>query len=177
VNEDATVYWALVPTGRDYPVPQQDSGLTSTDEEFLTSEYAKLQVQYGQRAEQSGNIRARGNASASATISRLQPETAYDIYYIAVDSAGNYSNRVEKLTVSTEDNTPPTAELAFSNVAEGSNEPYANTDVSIVFSENIMYEPDNAVLLTLYRTANNLALGLDVRAKAKEDLVKILRER
>ncbi len=176
VNEDATVYWALVPTGRDYPVPQQDSGLTSTDEEFLTSEYAKLQVQYGQRAEQSGNIRARGNASASATISRLQPETAYDIYYIAVDSAGNYSNRVEKLTVSTEDNTPPTAELAFSNVAEGSNEPYANTDVSIVFSENIMYEPDNAVLLTLYRTANNLALGLDVRAKAKEDLVKILRD-
>lgn len=176
VNEDATVYWALVPTGRDYPVPQQDSGLHSTDEEFLTSEYAKLQVQYGQRAEQSGNIRARGNASAAATISRLQPETAYDIYYIAVDSAGNYSSRVEKLTVSTEDNTPPTAELAFSNVAEGTNEPYANTDVSIVFSENIMYEPDNAVLLTLYRTANNLALGLDVRAKAKEDLVKILRD-
>ncbi len=176
LNEPGTVYWALVPVGREYPVPALDSGDKSTDEAFLKGDYAKLQVEFGQNAVQSGSIKTNGNVNATATISKLQPETAYDVYYIGKDSAGNYSDIVKKITVYTQDSTPPTATLTFTHVAQGTNEPYADSDVSVVFSENIMYREDSRILLNLYNTAHNISNTQAQRDEAQKELEEILRD-
>ena len=175
LNEPGTVYWALVPVGREYPVPARDSGDKSTDEAFLKGDYAKLQVEFGQNADQSGSIKTNGNVNATATLSKLQPETSYDVYYIAKDTAGNYSDIVKKVTVYTQDSTPPTAELTFSHVNQGTNEPYPDSDVTVVFSENIMYRENSRIPLNLYDAAHNTSNTPAERQEAQQELEEVLR--
>lgn len=187
INEPGTVYWVAMKAGSEYPVPPRDSDWKSTDEEFLKSTVAKTQVQTGQGGAgkvAAGSIKTNGNVDAEAKITGLQPESAYDIYYIAVDNAkpmGNYSEIVKKFTVNTLDNTPPTATMDFSRVAPGTtNEPFADSDVSVVFSENVMYTTTKRVLLTLYDTWKNTSGSTSItesdKAAAKDTLMDILKE-
>ena len=49
----------------------------------------------------------------SFNVSGLDPEKAYDLYYVAQDKAGNYSARVQVITIHTLDPSAPTVVQEF----------------------------------------------------------------
>lgn len=106
VSEDATLFWVAVPAGSDYPVAKY--GETPA----LSSESAKLQVATGRGAAKSGSADVKGDTEATLAISGLEAGTSYDIYYVARDKAGNYSDPVLMLAgITTNDGTA----LAFND--------------------------------------------------------------
>lgn len=141
VDEDATVYWVAVPSGDPYPKADPEV-YPNTDpwREFLKTEAAKIQVAAGVGTSQSqaGKVNAKANTQFNITISRLQPESAYDVYYVAQDSANNYSQVIGMYTAHTLDETPPSASLRFESYpAESPETPYAYSTIDVVFSEEI----------------------------------------
>lgn len=186
INEKGTVYWALVPAGSEYPKPPTsqsgsgsgtDSGGEGTVTEVdLSSEYAKMQVMYGLNALKSGKQTAQENKDFSFTISGLTVQTSYDIYYVAVDSAGNYSERVQKLTANTQDSLPPEVRQEFTRFAnDDATRPYANTDIQLIFNEGVKYAVDNQSLLELYKKVEEAATDADWE-NARNDLAAVLQQ-
>lgn len=191
INEPGTIYWVLVKTGENFPTPPKghDPPWTNTTEEFLRDDSAKIQIRNAQTADggkviKRGSMKAEAGVPASTNITGLQKETIYDMYYIAVDNAtptGNYSDIVKKITVYTLDSTPPTAEVTFSRSATGVDnrpQPYADADVHIEFSENILYEPTSAEPLALYNTwkSKDSTISGAQQQAARQELLRILPE-
>lgn len=191
INEPGTIYWVLVKTGENFPTPPKghDPPWTNTTEEFLRDVSAKVQIRNAQTADggkviKRGSMKAEAGVPASTNITGLQKETIYDMYYIAVDNAtptGNYSDIVKKITVYTLDSTPPTAEVSFSRSATGVDnrpQPYADADVHIEFSENILYEPTSAEPLALYNTwkSKDSTISGAQQQAARQELLRILPE-
>ena len=189
INEPGTIYWVMVEvgSGREYPAkpqnwqddPQYGDG---TEEGYLKSEHAKMQVFNGTGGDFKGSIRTAGNTDANATINGLKSEKAYEFYYVAVDQAnpGNFSESVKHFTVYTEDNTPPTAEITFSRVAPNTGtgtvppQPYADADVRVEFSENILDGPSGRQPLQLYQTWKSPSSTSEERDKAEKNLIEFL---
>lgn len=189
INEPGTIYWVMVEvgSGREYPAkpqnwqddPQYGDG---TEEGYLKSEHAKMQVFNGTGGDFKGSIKTAGNTNADATINGLKSEKAYEFYYVAVDQAnpGNFSESVKHFTVYTEDNTPPTAEITFSRVAPNTGtgtvppQPYADADVRVEFSENILDGPTGRQPLQLYQTWKSPSSTPEERDKAEKNLIEFL---
>ena len=187
INEDGTVYWVAVKEGAEYPIKKP--GVDYTDEDgvdrFLNSEYAKLQVINGQNGFKNGKQTARADTDFTLNISGLERESSYDVYYVAVDGDGNCSDPVKKFTIHTLDETPPKATQEFTSYqGEDTNAPYADTDIRIIFNENIIYRPGNSsentvldpVLLNMYRTitSKDPAISDTDKKRAREDFLKAL---
>ncbi len=149
VNEAATVFWVAVEAGTPYPTRTGVPGTLPLD-----SLNAKVVVENGSgKIVSSGSVRATANKSATLNINRLQPESSYDLYYVAKDAGGNYSQVVKVTTdLHTLDGTAPTAHLEFSHSKkQGDNvSPYADSDIDIVFSENVQQFSSGQALLDLY---------------------------
>ena len=176
VNEDATIFWAVVPEGDNYPLPNSNSTSPSdnvTDPDtgrLLYSEYhtdfAKLCVTSGMGALQRGQVAARANTEVTFNVTGLVAESAYDFYYVARDTAGNYTVQVYKLQggLHTLDNSGPVVVQSFSSYPSDQtpNNPWSSTDIMLDFSENIRSETTHTEydLLTLYnnRRENPTAL-------------------
>lgn len=189
INEPGTIYWVMVEvgSGREYPAkpqnwqddPQYGDG---TEEGYLKSEHAKMQVFNGTGGDFKGSIKTAGNTNANATINGLKSEKAYEFYYVAVDQAnpGNFSESVKHFTVYTEDNTPPTAEITFSRVAPNTGtgtvppQPYADADVRVEFSENILDGPTGRQPLQLYQTWKSPSSSSEEQKKARTNLIEFL---
>lgn len=98
-----------------------------------------------------GPIRAARAATAyTFTVSRLEGQTEYDLFYAFKDGAGNYGVYNKSIAfpfpIKTQDNQRPTAELSYSDFNTDSNEvehPWATSDVSIVFSETVQGAQDS----------------------------------
>ena len=162
LNEAGTIYWAVVPEGQPYPLPNNQSNPLDKDNILdekgspvsakLESEYAKLQVQNGRSATKRGSVAVRdANTDATINITGLKAATSYDLYYVAKDTAGNFSIAVKKITIRTADNVRPLVRQYFSNF-QGDDEtrnPMANSDVILEFSENVT-AGNSRDLLTLY---------------------------
>ena len=162
LNEAGTIYWAVVPEGQPYPLPNNQSNPLDKDNILdekgspvsakLESEYAKLQVQNGRSATKRGSVAVRdANTDATINITGLKAATSYDLYYVAKDAAGNFSIAVKKITIRTVDNVKPLVRQYFSNF-QGDDEtrnPMANSDVILEFSENVT-AGNSRDLLTLY---------------------------
>ena len=89
-------------------------------------------------------------------VSGLTVQTTYDIYYVAVDSAGNYEQTAHKITANTQDTIAPTVTQEFTRFAnDDASRPYANTDVKLIFSENVMYADTNISFMALYEAVKN----------------------
>ena len=110
INEDGKVYWAIVKHGTEnYPQSNPD-----LDEEAQALD-KKLQIKGGMYALKSGSFNAKQDAVASFNMSGLDAETAYDIYFVAEDTAGNLSEIATILNVKTLDSSAPElVELRFS---------------------------------------------------------------
>lgn len=172
INEAGTIYWAVVKEGEEYPKPM--NGQTTKPE--LTSEAAKIQVASGLNALKSGKTAATANKDVTLNISGLAAETSYDVYYVAQDKAGNYSDSVGKFTIHTLDTNPPkvTQEFTRTNDTEGKN-PLADTDIRIIFSESVQDSGTNQQLLALYQTSVNTSVSKTERDDAREVLNGLLR--
>lgn len=172
LDEAATFYWAVVKEGAEYPKPLANSGTKP----LLTSDTAKLQVMSGMNAIKSGKVTCAKDKDAVFSVSGLSAETAYDLYYVAQDKAGNYSESVEMLPIHTLDNKAPTLTQEFTHFSsENKNNPLADTSIRLVFSENIRDAASNAVFVELYNTSINAAKTEAEREAARNQLTALLR--
>ncbi|MBS5151415.1 MAG: S-layer homology domain-containing protein [Butyricicoccus pullicaecorum] len=137
VSEDATVYWVAVKRGETYPVPPDD---WEGGEVPLDSDEAKSQVMNGSNAKFKGRTNAVKDREGRLTIGGLEIQTGYDVYFVLQDKAGNLIEEVKTLQIKTLDVIPPTAELKFDPEVNG--QPLVESDISIVFSEEIRVEVD-----------------------------------
>ena len=135
LDEPGTFYWAVVKSGTDFYL----EGVQDTSEEGMA------QIESGINALRKGYSNAsKGMTDVKVTLSGLQPQTAYDVYYMAKDKAGNYcvydkDTIALPFPVSTMDNEPPTAKQEFTHdgTSGGKVMPYPDTSINIVFSENV----------------------------------------
>lgn len=172
INEAGTIFWVAVAKGAEYPKPMNGQ----TTQPALSSPEAKLQVSNGMNALKSGKVTATANKDVTINISGLTSETAYDVYYVAQDTAGNFSDKVGKLEIHTLDNNPPTItqEFTSTNDAEGTS-PLADTNIRIVFSEAVQDSGSNQQLLALYQKAVDSSTSQDEQKSARNTLTSILR--
>ncbi|WP_369283201.1 S-layer homology domain-containing protein [Oscillibacter sp. GMB15532] len=173
VDEAATIFWVAVKQGDEYPKPMNGQ----TTKPSLSSPEAKLQVSSGINGLKSGKVSATANKEALISITGLTSESAYDVYYVAQDKAGNYSDPVGKLTVHTLDTNPPsiTQEFTRTNDAAGTS-PLADTDIRLVFSENVQDSGTNHQLLALYQKSRDTSTTQAERDAATEVLTSLLRD-
>ena len=163
MSEPGTIYWVAVRAGQNY--------VGDLDERSVI-----LQIVNG-----IGDIVKAGKATASAggkevvlKISGLKAETAYDVYYVAADKAGNYSV-VKKITANTLDDVPPTVRQEFTKtVDETGKEPLAETDVKLIFSEGVRNKDSDDTFLDLYKIIKDKKSTPLQVADAKKQLVKEL---
>ena len=140
INEPATVFWAVVEEGTVYPKPQPGGLTDDRGAAPLDSEYARLQVASGMNALLSGSVDvAQANNEATMNITGLEGEKSYDLYYVARDTAGNYSVRVEKITIHTLDQSGPRVTQYFTEYSglDNTQDPLPSTDIVLEFNENI----------------------------------------
>lgn len=146
LNENGTIYWAVVESGTAYPKPnnQNESDNETVDgvsTAKLDSDFAKLQVANGMNALRSGQVTATANTEARLNLTGLQPEKSYDLYYLARDTAGNYSITVYKILngVHTLDVSGPVVTQKFSKFSglDETMDPMNDTDIILEFNENV----------------------------------------
>lgn len=151
MNEAGTFYWVVVEAGKAYPDPLPGQSGTPS----LNSETAKNAVMMGIGGLKSGSTKVTANRTFTVNISGLAEHTAYDLYYLAVDSAGN-SREVQKIRINTVDTQPPTASLEFTSTSDEEGlKPRANTGLRLVFSESIQTYEENQVFLDVYNAMAN----------------------
>lgn len=172
VNENGTVFWVAVKQGTTYPVRMAGQ----EEAPALTDLSAKMQVESGSgNVISKGRFNVRGNQPASMRITGLQPQTGYDVYYVAKDTAGNYSEAVKKITIHTLDTEPPTFRQEFTRTAdEAGLQPMADTDIKLIFNEGIQDSESHKIFYDLYQTAHNAALSDGERDNAARELENLL---
>lgn len=136
LNETGVVFWAVVEAGADYPKPKPGESTI-----LLTDDYAKLQVSSGLNAIASGRVNATENIDGAINVTGLEPEKAYDLYYVAQDAAGNWSYTVKKITISTLDTNGPKITQHFTQFIgeDDTKRPVRGTDIVLEISENVRY--------------------------------------
>lgn len=202
LNEPGTVYWVVVPRGSDYPRPNNQSVPIYKDNIMsgsydsagnlidpnggnpvsarLESEFAKLQVRNGRNATRAGSVRvANADTDVPMNITGLVQGTAYDLYYVAQDAAGNFSAEVKRISINTQDSTPPVVRQYFTPF-QGDDEtknPMANSTIILQFNESIT-AGNGRDLLTLYEIAtgkrkDDLGLSADEAKKVLEQTLSL----
>lgn len=89
VSEDATVYWVAVKAGTEY----LKSDTSWSDAQWAAN--AVRQIESGTNSIAHGKASVQANTDAAIDIDGLDPATSYDIYFVALDSSGNYSQLVK----------------------------------------------------------------------------------
>lgn len=171
LNEAGTLYWVIVPQGTEYPKPLAgQSGKVD-----LTSDTAKLQVAAGMNALKSGKASMTAGKDVTFTVSGLSKETAYDLYYVAQDKAGNYSASVKMITIHTLDPNAPTVTQEFTRYnADEKDHPLADTDIRLVFSEAVQDAETNTTLVSLYEAVTTASTDAE-KNDARDRMANILR--
>ncbi|MBR3569391.1 MAG: hypothetical protein IKN96_01115 [Oscillibacter sp.] len=184
LNENASIYWILLEQGSRFPNPPTGGGA-------ITRDYAIKQVVGGNGGLDYGRVNAKANANGTFQISGLVAQKAYDVWYVAKDASGNYSEfrtgapdsqpasndprGVCMTTISTLDKKPPTVEQETTHYPDGHPEtPYADTAVRLIFSEGIRRFSTGETLTDLYDAVKS-ASNVDARDAAKEKLAAFLR--
>lgn len=171
LNEAGTLYWVVVEQGTEYPKPLAgQSGPVD-----LSSDTAKMQVSAGMNALKSGKVNMSQDKDVSFNVSGLDPEKAYDLYYVAQDKAGNYSARVQVITIHTLDPSAPTVVQEFTRYnGDESGTPYPDTDIRLVFSEEVQDAAANVTLKEYYDRVT-AAKGETEKEQARTALGNVLR--
>lgn len=169
LNEAGTLYWVVVAQGEEYPKPLAgQSGAVD-----LASDTAKLQVSAGMNALKSGKVSMSEGKDVTFSVSGLEAEKAYDLYYVAQDKAGNYSATVKKITIHTLDPNAPTVTQEFTKYnGDDKDTPLPNTDIRLVFSEAVQTADTNVALESLYEDVVKAGAN---SASAREKMADFLR--
>lgn len=179
VNEPATLYWAVVKHGADFFA----NGIT--DKETLA---AKIQIETGLGALKKGSANASKAATdVKFTVSGLEGQTSYDLYYVVKDKAGNYNVYTGEfgfpLLLNTLDNEPPTVKQEFTHDGTDSGKlptPYPDTSIRLVFSESVKGKTQDGAGKPVYNDFkklydDTLSAPADKKAAAREALADALR--
>lgn len=179
VNEPATLYWAVVKRGADFFA----NGIT--DENSLA---AKIQIETGVGALKKGSANASKAATdVKFTVSGLEGQTSYDLYYVVKDKAGNYNVYTGEfgfpLPLNTLDNQPPTVKQEFTHDGTDSGKlptPYPDTSIRLVFSESVKGKTQDSSGKPVYNDFKKLyddmlSAPADKKAAAREALADALR--
>lgn len=161
INENSTVYWAVVKHGEDFIKADIEDKSINTLPEILKRlkeeaingkakalDTLKLKIESGSGALRNGSTRATADRDANINITGLTAESAYDIYYVAKDAAGNYSDVKVLENIHTLDTSPPSVTQAFSRPNDDPDkplEPYADTDIMLIFNEDVQHYPTTFV--------------------------------
>ncbi len=140
MSERADLFWVAVKAGETLLRPTVTGDIIEP-----TDLAAKIQVESGggnAAVVSSGRTTAaQGDTNYTFTINRLEEQGVYDLYYVAKDPAGNYSDAVLVLEdVMTTDATPPLVEVEFSRFNESAGgviNPWVESDVTLVFNEMV----------------------------------------
>ncbi len=141
LNEPGTLYWAIVKKGT--PFFDRDIEEVGTPPSQANNELAKMQIKRGLGVKRGSSNAARESTDVNFTITGLEPQTAYDLYYVAEDRDGNFNIYTTTLTppmqVNTLDEMGPTVTQEFTHDgSDGDTQhptPYADTSIRLVFSE------------------------------------------
>ncbi|MCI8539663.1 MAG: S-layer homology domain-containing protein [Oscillospiraceae bacterium] len=172
ISEPGTVFWAVVKEDDPFLRPVAGSSVVPS----LDNEAAKMQVTNGVGALRSGRSAAnQADTEIRFTISGLEAQGVYDLYYVAQDRSGNYSERVEKMTIRTLDNIPPTVIQEFTRYnGNDAKSPLPDTDIRLVFSESVqgMYtdernQPVYEKFRSLYQDVVSASAGEKLPAREK----------
>ena len=180
LDEPGTLNWAVVKQGDNFGVNKENP--TRLDQIRIEG------VLVGGRViRKGGPVRAaRGGTAYSFTVSGLEPQTAYDLFYTAKDTSGNYcvyNKTIEfPFPIKTLDNEGPTASLDYSDKTTDANNvdrPWADSDIYIEFSEVVqgigernLVQPDD--FYALYQRVQSSS-GTE-QAAAKRDLATVLQK-
>lgn len=173
LNEPGTLSWFVTRQGQSVGINKENP--TRQNQIMIESALAD-----GTRIlRRGGPVRyARAGTSVTFTVTGLEGETPYDLYYMAKDTAGNYcvyNQSIEfPLPFKTRDVNGPKVEVAYSHTNPGDTEdappvPRVDTDLRLEFSELIRghhdqnSDPEN--LLDLYRAVLNSSGADQERAK------------
>jgi len=137
-TEEGTLYWAVYPF--DYEFPPIDGGAAITDA-AIKKELSIRAITTGQKATKSGKVAVTEKKDASLAISGLDKATPYDVYFVLMDKAGNYSEIKGLKGIKTLDKAPPVASMEFDKVINGN--PTIESDIKIVFDEIVYYYADD----------------------------------
>ena len=175
MDEPGTLYWAVVKRGGNFFT---DVNRVEIDAD-PNAVNPKIQVESGLNSLKKGSARtSAAMTSVAFTIGGLDPQTAYDVYYVIKDLAGNYGLYSGTLAtglkanaydmpfpISTLDNAPPTVVQEFTHDATSDPAhptPFPDTSVRLVFSEHVKgvaQGPDGTyasdIFLTEYRKLLN----------------------
>ena len=170
LNEAGTLYWVVVNHGETYPKPLAgQSGAVD-----LASDTAKLQVMAGMNALKSGKVSMTEGKDVSFTVSGLEAEKSYDLYYVAQDKAGNYSATVSMITIHTLDPNAPTVTQEFTKYnGTDTTTPLPESDVRLVFSEAVQTNDTYTPLIDLYQAVTS-AVGSAEETAAREKMALAL---
>ena len=175
LSEDGTVYWAVVPAGTEYPKKQPGH----TESPLPSDMWSKLSVQNGYSALKSGRVSASVDRDGTITVSGLEKEKSYDLYYVAQDKAGNYSAEIQKVTINTLDQTGPKITQTFTKYSGTDNKtnPMVDTGIVLHVTENIRADVEGAGedLLSLYEASIDNTSSAVARKEALDKLVLSLR--
>ena len=172
LNEQCTLYWAVYPFDNKFP-PVEDEEFnaelavrlgneTDADKKAeiqneLTKELCIRAITTGQRSLKSGRLQVNEKVDGRLNIPGLEKATPYDVYFVAMDRAGNYSEIASLKGIKTMDKTAPVAHLEFDRTLEGN--PLVNTEISVVFDEIVYYDgPDADTRLVEYNNTDKHSL-------------------
>lgn len=151
LDEPGTLYWAVVKKGAQFYQPDRDGNVPKPDE--LPGKEHKIQIMNGVGALKKGNSSAsKALTDVKFNISGLESQTAYDLYFVAVDKAGNFSEYTMSfkppMEIKTLDDEAPTVKQEFTHdgTDAGSSliSPYPDTSIRLVFSEPVQGLGDDA---------------------------------
>lgn len=179
VNEPATLYWAVVKHGADFFA----NGIT--DKETLA---AKIQIETGLGALKKGSTNAaKAAADVKFTVSGLEGQTRYDLYYVVKDKAGNYNVYTGEfefpLVLNTLDSEPPTVKQEFTHDGTDSGKlptPYPDTSIRLVFSESVKGKTQDSTGKPVYNEFkklydDTLSAPAEKKGAAREALANALK--
>lgn len=130
VDEDSTIFYAVVKKGSTLLPPREDG-----TEYPLDSDEMKNAVVTGNTAFKTGKATAKADTELTVKVSGLEQEKAYDLYMAARDASGNISI-VAKIPIQTLDTTPPKAELTYDKELNG--KVYVDAQLTILFNEIVI---------------------------------------
>lgn len=135
MDEPGTLYWAVVRAGTPF-----------LSEEEIGSKLSNMKIETGVGALKKGNVTV-GQAlrDGNFTVTGLEGQTEYDLYYVIKDRAGNYGlyhkPLVPPMKFKTMDNVPPTVKQEFTHDGSSSDPqrptPFPDTSIQLVFSERV----------------------------------------
>ena len=161
LNEPGTLYWAIVKKGTTFY--SKDIEEVGTPPSQANNDLAKMQIKRGLGVKRGSSTASREATDVNFTITGLEPQTAYDLYYVAEDRDGNFNVYTTSLTppmqVNTLDELGPTVKQEFTHDGSDGNTqhptPYTDTSIRLIFSEEVQgidsssqQEPSN--FLSLY---------------------------